>query len=140
MKSMKTLMRVKQREIDELKRKQTLLETKREEVYKTIEMLANRLADELKAAQDMPDMAHFFGDFSAHIQKRQEQLYIMARRTEVEIDKLAIIIRDLFGELKKYELAYTNWDKKEKAKRARLESQQLDEIAIMAHARKHHAE
>jgi hypothetical protein len=140
MKSMKTLVRVKQREIDELRRKQTLLETKREEVYKTIDMLAQRLADERKAAESMPDMAHFFGDFSAHIQKRQEQLYVLARRTEVEIEKLAVVIRELFSELKKYELAYSNWEIKEKAKRARLEAQQLDEIAIMAHARKQHAE
>lgn len=138
MKSMLTLIRVKQREIDALKRQQSILESKREEAYKTIDMLAERLRDELKAAENMPDMAHFFGDFSKHIQKRQEQLYVMVRRAEVEIDKLADQIRGHFNEMKTYELAYKNWEKQQKAKRARLEAQQLDEIAIMAHARKVH--
>jgi hypothetical protein len=136
MKSMATLIRVKQREIDEIKRKQGLLESKREEIYKTIDMLANRLADELKAAETLPDMAHFFGEFASHIQKRQQQLYILGRRTEVEIDKLTVIIRGLFGELKTYELALQNWQQQQRRKQARAEAQQLDEIAIMAHARR----
>ena len=50
MKSITTLLRVKQREIDALKRQQGLLESQREELYKTLDILAARLVQELKAA------------------------------------------------------------------------------------------
>lgn len=136
MKSMKTLMRVRQRDLDLLKRQQAILEQKREEIYKTIDMLADRLRDEMKAAQKMPDMAHFFGDFSAHIKKRQDQLYAHARQTEQELERFALAIREVFSEMKKYELAYEQWKKRERDKVARRESQILDEVAIAGFLRK----
>jgi prefoldin subunit 5 len=88
MKSIKTLIRVKQREMDALKRQQGILEQQREEVHSIIVGLANQLVDELKAAQSLPEMAHFFGDYSAAIKKRQELMHTHLRRVEAELDKL----------------------------------------------------
>jgi len=136
MKSMTTLLRVKQREMDALKRQQGILEKNREDLYKTIELLAERLQTELKAAESMPDMAHFFGDFSAHIKKRQEQIHAQIRKVELELDKLALQISERFSEMKKYELALAAFNKREADKDKRREQQAMDELGLRGYIRK----
>jgi flagellar biosynthesis chaperone FliJ len=136
MKSMKTLLRVKQREIDALKRQQGIMEKQREDLYKTIDMLADRLMKEMKAAEAMPEMAHFFGDFSAHIKKRQEQIHAHIRRVEAELDKLALVIRDKFSEMKKYELALAAHDKRVADAAKRQDQQAMDELGLRGYIRR----
>lgn len=137
MKSMQTLMRVKQREIDMIKTEQAKLEEQREVLLTRIRVLEIELENELKAATDMPDMSHVFGQFSKHIRKQQEQLDMQARQLEQKINQLSEIIRVAFSEFKKYEIAYENWKKQEAQKAAARETKSLDEMAIMAHARRH---
>ena len=136
MKSIKTLIRVKQREMDALKRQQGILEQQREEVHSIIVGLANQLVDELKAAQALPDMAHFFGDYSAAIKKRQELMHTHLRRVEVELDKLTQQLRERFSEMKKFELALANWQKRKDDAIARKLSQEMDEIGIRGFVRR----
>lgn len=136
MKSMHTLLRVKQREMDALKRQQGILEKQREDLHKTIEMLTTRLRDELKAAQNMPEMAHFFGNFSEHIKKRQDQIHAHIRKVEAELDKLAEQIRERFSEMKKYELALKAHEKREAEKLRKREQAAMDEVGIRGYIRK----
>lgn len=136
MKSMQTLLRVKQRELDALKRAQGVLEKHREEMYQVIDQLINRLQEELKAAERMPEMAHFFGDFSAHIKKRQEQIHVQIRKLEVELEKITTQIREIFSEMKKYELAIKAYEKREAEKVKRREQQFMDEVGIRGYIRK----
>ena len=136
MKSIKTLLRVKQREMDALKRQQGILENQREEIYLIIDGLGNQLQSELKAAQTMPEMAHFFGDFSASIKQRQEMMHGHLRRLEAELDKITLQLRERFSEMKKYELALTNWQKRKDEAAARRSQQEMDEIAIRGYVRR----
>lgn len=130
MKSMQTLLRVKQREIDALKQAQGTLEEHREIMHQALDKLANALVQELKSAEAMPEMAQFFGSFSGHIKKRQEQIHVQLRKLEVELDKLAEQIRDRFSEMKKYELALAAYNKRETDKRRRREQQAMDEMGL----------
>ena len=136
MKSIKTLLRVKQREMDALKRQQGILEQQREDVYSIIEGLGNQLVSELKAAQNMPEMAHFFGDYSAAIKKRQEMMHGHLQKVEIEINKITDQIRERFGEMKKYELAIANWQKRKDAVAAARLQQEMDEIGIRGYVRR----
>jgi len=136
MKSLTTLIRVKQREMDALKRQQGILENQREEVVKIIDGLANQLVSELKAAQEMPDMAHFFGNYSASIKQRQEMMHGHLRRVEAELDKLSLQLRERFSEMKKFELALANWQKRRDDAQKRLEQQEMDEIGIRGYIRR----
>jgi flagellar biosynthesis chaperone FliJ len=136
MKSLTTLIRIKQREMDALKRQQGILESQREEVVKIIDGLANQLISELKAAQDMPDMAHFFGNYSASIKQRQEMMHGHLRRVEVELDKLSLQLRERFGEMKKFELALANWKKRRDDAQKHREQQEMDEIGIRGYIRR----
>lgn len=136
MKSIKTLLRVKQREMDALKRQQGILENQREEIYTIINGLANQLQMELKAAQTMPEMAHFFGDYSATIKQRQEMMHAHLRRVEAELNKLTDQIRERFSEIKKFELVLANWEKRRAETIRKREQQEMDEVAIRGYIRR----
>ena len=136
MKSLPTLMRVKQRELDALKRQQATLEKRRDDLLNAVDQLTDQLVQELKAAEGLPDMAHFFGGFSASIKKRQETIHAQIRRLEGEIDNLAQLIMVAFSQLKKLDLAYTAWKKREAEKLRQREQQEMDEIGIRGYVRK----
>lgn len=136
MKSITTLLRVKQREMDALKRQQGILENQREEIHTIINGLANQLASELKAAQHMPEMAHFFGDYSATIKQRQELMHAHLRRLEVELNKLTDQIRERFSEIKKYDLVLANWQKRRDEAQKRRDQQEMDEVGIRGYVRR----
>ena len=136
MKSVQTLLRVKQRELDVLKRQQAIIETQREEVKGRIDRLAQQLLDEIQSAESMPEMAHFFSNFSLSIKTRQDQLQVHLRKLDIELDKLAVQLLDRLGELKKYELALANFKKRRDEVAARRAQQYMDEIAIRGYIRR----
>lgn len=136
MKSLTTLLRLKQREMDVLKRQQAMLENQKAEVEGRIQRLADQLQEEMQSAAAMPEMAHFFGDFSATIKKRQAQMRVQVNKIDTELERVAVQILERFSELKKYELALNNW-KKRKAEEANRRAQAyMDEIAIRGYIRR----
>jgi len=136
MKSITTLLRVKQRELDVLKRQQAVLENQKADVLNRIARLNQQLQDEMRTAESMPEMAHFFGDFSATIKKRQEQMRGQVAKIDVELDRVAVQILDRFSEMKKYEIALAQWKKRREAELARRSQQYMDEVAIRGYIRR----
>lgn len=136
MKSLNTLIRLEQREIDVLKREQVKLQQKRDDCITALTHLANDLRDELKRAETMPDMARFFGDFAANNKKKQTQIDGLLLRTEREIEDVTQKIRVRFNELKKYEVALDNWKKREAQKLKKRETQMMDDIGIRNYSRR----
>lgn len=136
MKSLETLIRLQQREIDVLKREQGVLEQKREDCLTALRHLADQLRAELRSAETMPDMAQFFGDFAVANKKNQLQIDGLLYKTNSELDALTAKIRERFNEMKKYEVALDQHKKREKAKALKRETQMLDEVAISQYARK----
>lgn len=136
MKSMKVLIRVKQREMDALKRQQGILEERREEAYRVLDALAMSLQHELKTATTMPEMAHFFGDYASVIKQRQEQIHGHVRLLETELEKLAAHLRERFSEMKKYELALKAHERRKAEALRKREGQEMDELGIRGYVRK----
>lgn len=136
MKSIQTLLRVKQRELDVLKRQQAVLENQKADVIARIERLAQQLLHEMQTAEAMPEMAHFFGDFSASNKARRKQMQAQVAKIDVELERVAVQILERFSELKKFELALANWEKRKKDEAARRSQQYMDEIAIRGYIRK----
>ena len=136
MKSVVTLLRVKQREMDVLKRQQMVLENQRAEVEARIKRLADQLMEEMKTAEAMPEMAHFFGDFSATIKQRQAQMRTQVIKIDTELERVAVQILERFSEMKKYEIALENWKKRKAEAEARRSQQYMDEIAIRGYIRR----
>lgn len=137
MKSLTTLIRVKQREMDALRRQQEMLLKQRDDLYNILERLADQLAHELKTASSMPEMAHFFGDYAATIKKRQEMMHVHLAKVERELDKLAAQLREKFSEMKKFELALAAYEKRLAEAARKREAKEMDEIAVQGYARRH---
>lgn len=135
MKSIITILRVKQIEIDALKRQQGVLENQRDILVKTGELLANSLVMELRAAEKVPDMAQFYGNFSAGIKNRQEIVATHIRKVEYDLERLGNQIRDCFSEMKKYDLALQAHRKRINDIKKRREQQEMDEIALRGYLR-----
>ncbi len=136
MKSIETLLRVRRREMDVLKRQQATLERQREDVVSGITRLSTQLAQEMQLAENMPEMGHLFGDFSLVIKKRQETMRVHQRKLEVELDKLAVLLHERFSDIKKFEIALANWEKKNAAIAATRAQQEMDEIGIRSYVRR----
>jgi predicted nucleic acid-binding Zn-ribbon protein len=136
MKSLNTLIRLKQREMDALKRQQGLLENQREEVHRIIEALGNQLVTERKAAEKMPELAHFFGDFSATIKKRQEQMHTHLRKVEAELERINAQLREKFSEMKKFDLALAGFNTREAEKLRKRDAAEMDEVGLRGYTRR----
>lgn len=136
MKSMTTLLRVKQREIDALKRAQATMEQHREAMHEALNKLADALVKELKTAEALPEMAQFFGSFSGHIKQRQNEIHAQLRKLELELDKITALIAERFSEMKKYELALAAHKKREAEQAKRRDQQAMDELALRGYIRK----
>lgn len=130
MKSLKTLIKLQKRELDQLRRQVAALEGARDNLIATIERLQDELVRELEAANTMMDLRGFFGDFSDAIKKKQRALASKVVQFEQQIQELAIEIGNRFSELKKYEIALEAHKKREKEKEAKKEQAEMDEMGL----------
>ena len=63
-------------------------------------------------------------------------MHTHVRRVDAELDKLATLLRERFSELKKYELALANWQKRKDEAAKRREQQEMDEVGIRGYVRR----
>lgn len=133
MKSLKTLIRLQQRELDRLRKQIALLETQRGNFIATIERLQDDLIKELAAAEEMAEMRGFFGDFSDSIKKRQHAIAAKVVELEYQIQQQMIEVTNRYSDLKKYEIAYERYLEDERKKQAKREQAELDEVGLRNH-------
>ncbi len=129
MKGLDTLIKLHKRELDELRRKIGALENQKQQLLDTSKKLNDELQNEMKIAAQKPEMGGFFAGFSKRIQERQKVLAQEVRKLDQQIAKLTDEARIAFGEVKKYEIAKANAEKRAAKERARKETIELDEIA-----------
>lgn len=134
MKELKTLIRLRKRELDALRRQVVQLENKRDQQVKIIENLNDELINELETADELAEMRGFFGDFSEAIKQKQKKVAQLVVQYEQQIQERQIEVSNHYADLKKYEIAYERYLKREAEKLAKQEQEELDEIGI----RKYH--
>lgn len=133
-KGLPTLIRLQQRELDNLRKRMVILQQNRDSLLAQAEALLAELENEVRLAGEMAGMAGFFGDYSKRIKYQREGLFREAAKLEKKIEALSQEISVAFSELKKYEIAYERHLEREKKKRELLEQKQMDEIAARKHA------
>ncbi len=133
-KGLPTLIRLQQRELDNLRKRMVILQQNRDTLLAQADALLAELDNEVKLAGEMAGMAGFFGDYSKRIKGQREGLHKEAAKLEKKIVALSQEIAHAFSELKKFEIAYDRQLEKEKKRRALEEQKQLDEIAARKHA------
>ncbi len=130
MKHYKTLIKLKQKEIDNLTKQIGNLRQQRAILEQVIEHLQTELEQEIASAGALVQLGAFFGDYSDANQKKQldvlEKIYIIDQNIDAVTDKMMII----YGEKKKFEIAMQR-KIEELAYLANLREQQfMDELSI----------
>ncbi len=130
MKSLTTLIDLKQRDLDEKRRILVKLQTEMERLAAEEQKLKDLYIHEAKLASDEPEMGRYFGAFADGNQKQQEA----SRQKQATMNKLVDTQRDAitaaFAELKQLEIAKENKEAEAAAKIKRKEDAALDEIGL----------
>lgn len=136
MKGIDTLIRLSKRTLDELRKKQIVLENEKDKLLQALQKLGGEMQSEMKVAEKTPEMGAFFGGFAKRIKKRQEILYEEVKKLDVKLAELSEEILTAFADLKKYEITRDNANARAKAEVARKETMAMDEIAGVQFVRK----
>lgn len=134
MKSLKTLIKLKQREIDVIRREIGILQEQKSRHERKIEEHSEELKREISLAAEMADMSGFFGNYSEAIKQKRRDLKNQIKKLDLKMDVLAEKVREHFSEQKKYEIALEEEIKREKKKIEKREQAFMDEVAARQHA------
>ena len=135
MKSLLTLIRLKQRNLDEKRLVLTRFETEAATIKTMIENLDIEVACESEAARGDADNAFGFGSYIARARTRRTGLE--ARLAEVGEKMLVAAdeVADAFREMKRFELAQSFADQRIAAQEVRREQAVLDDIGMTGYRR-----
>lgn len=101
-----------------------------------IRQLEAELEHEQQVARDLPAEASlFFGTFAQGVRNRRKAIEMIIVEVEKKVAEARDQLREVYRELKKYELAQEARDAREAAERGRKEQIQLDEIGLRAFQR-----
>jgi flagellar export protein FliJ len=136
MKGIATLIKLRKRALDDLRRKMVSLESQKEQLQQSSAALNKELAYEMQQAKKQADMSGFFGGFAKRIQKRQEEIADEIRSLDLKITSLNDQITEAFAELKKFEIVQENAKRRADEEERRKETILMDEVAANQHRRK----
>lgn len=136
MKGMKTLIKMQQKDLDELRREQTMLEEQREQLISLLTRLENEMNEERKLAEGRMEMARYLEDYGLRVKERQMAIVQEIVQINIRLEQLGELISAAFGELKKYEITKDNFDKRVQAAVDRREQIMLDEVGLRQFTRK----
>lgn len=136
MKGLPTLIKMHQRELDELRRQLVDQEKVLEALMAADKRLAEELEHERAMAAEFPEMSSFYGDFAKAVERKQEDIRAKAREVNQLIRKTRDKITDTYGELKKLEITRDRLAEEARIEQDKQEQQMLDEVGIQQFARK----
>lgn len=134
MKGLLTLIRLKRRELDQVRRALAQKNQEKEQVLASMDLLQRNLEKEQKLAANMPEMHMYLTGFAAYVGKRQEELRFVIKVIDKEIHALMEEIAARFRELKPYEIVRDRKIEQAKKELTRKEQQMFDDIAVTRYA------
>lgn len=129
MKGLKTLIRIQKQQLDEKRKALAAAETQKIKLERALETAQKELAREQQLVEQQPDMAFSFTGFAEANQKKQQNLAAAIQQKDVEIHTLEEGIHVLFSDLKKYDIALDQAEKKQAEEEKRRETIQFNDIA-----------
>ena len=132
---LKTLIRLQNWKIDQKRREQGVLEGQRAGYLQLINSLDAEVEREMQLASNMatpPD----FGTYTQRVKAQKEELFEKIRDVDAEIEIVADALRDLFQELKRYEISLESRERTAIEDEKRKEQLELDEVSMKMHSRK----
>lgn len=133
MKHYRSLIKLKKREVDGLRKQMGRLAEQRAILEKLMENLKEELTEEVQTAGDIVDMGVFFGDYSESIKLKQEKVEEQTQSIDTQMDAISDKMMIAFGEQKKFELALQAKLAELAEKQKKKEQDYLDELAATRH-------
>ncbi len=131
-----SLVRVHSWALNEKRQKLTGLEELADKMHRDLAQLEAELNNEQRAAAGSMEGTIAFPAFVAASLERRRKLRESIAALELAIDTARTEVREAYQEVKKYELAQDNYQRREREKVARREQRELDELGAKLHRRK----
>ncbi len=131
-----SLVRVHSWALNEKRQKLAGLEELADKMHQDLEQLEADLNNEQHAAAGSMEGTIAFPAFVAAALERRKKLRETIADLGFAIDAARAEVREAFQEVKKYELARDNHERREREKVARREQRELDELGANMHRRK----
>lgn len=135
MKSLPTLIRLKQEALDEKRLVLTRFETEAATIKSMLETLEVEVACETEAARGDAERSFGYGRYIASAKARRGELEARLVQVDEKIAEAADEVADAFREMKRFELAQSLADQRAATKEARREQAVLDDIGMTAYRR-----
>jgi len=130
------LIRLSKWTLDEARRKVTDLETLKASFLKELADLDEELGREQHAARGSIDSLITLQCYYQHVRERRGRLARSVAEVEAALERARTDTEDAYRELKKYETALENVEKRERAAADKREQVVLDEVGLDIHRRK----
>lgn len=135
MKSLPTLIRLKQQQLDEKRVVLTRLETEAASIRAMIENLDAEVACETEIARGDAASAHGYGNYLARARTRRQGLEARLAEVGELIAAAADEVAAAFREMKRFELAQSFAKQREAAEASRREQAILDDVGLTGYRR-----
>ncbi len=136
MKGLRTLIRLRKQDLDELRRDMAALEGRRAALIARREMLDREFAEEQRFVAETPNMAFAYGAYAQRVIAERADIAERKRALEDDIAALGERVAEAYAELKKYEIAMSQRLRRQRAEAARREQRDLDELGLVMHRRR----
>lgn len=135
MKSRESLIRLHRFQVDERRRQVAELETMLEEFRRREHDLDQQVQAEQEKA-GISDIAHYaYPMFAKSMRDRRENILQSISDVGLQLESAKDDLASAYRELKKYELIEESRKRRVRGKLARIEQQELDEVALAIHRR-----
>ena len=132
-----TLMRLKRFRVDEIKRRLAAIDAMKADLDKKLSDLDDNVAREKQRAGDSDIGRLAFPSFLRSIESRRENLRNTLKEIEREQAGAQLDLANAFQDLKALEVATEQQQKRLEGLQARRAQNQMDEVALIRHLRKH---
>ena len=132
-----SLIRFHKHELEEHQKQLSELNSLATKIEYYIEQIEQQMELEMEASTKDPLLASTLPNYLKKCKDKKAELKLSLNFVEEKIIETTAIIRDKFAELKKYELVDQKRKDEEALKKQKFENQELDEIGLDSHRRKH---
>jgi len=131
-----TLIRLHQRQLDEKRRMLAELEQMRAEMDRKILLLDAEVERERQAAQEAPEALRQFAAYLEGVRQRRQTMLRTIDELVPKIEAAANDVAAAFQDVKKFEIAADIKERQRQAALAKIEQEELDEVALVQHRRR----
>jgi flagellar export protein FliJ len=137
MKGRKILIRLNERDVDDKRRRLAELDRLLDQIKLQAQNLETELVSEQARAAADPEAGMTYGAYAQAIIGRREKLAASIADLEQKVLEARDDLAESFRELKKFEIAEANFQRRRAADELRAEQVQMDDVAIEGFRRKH---